>query len=126
MTAQFPVDFYREIPKDSRSTSHFSGDEREMTLAHFVSWCHREEEGGEGERGGPTMWRRREEGRGVVTPFGGGWRRGEGWSHRVEEEGRGVVPLCGGRGRGGCSAFVRSPLASLGAARGREEEVQHL
>ena len=68
----------------------------------LLSWYHREEEeGGEGERGGPTVWRRR-------------------------EEGRGVVPPCGGRGRGGCSAFVRSPLASLGAAWGREEEVQHL
>ena len=71
-----------------------------------------EEEGG-GERGGTTVWRRSEEGRG--------------WSHRVEEEGRGVVPPSGGRGRGGgCSALVRSPLASLGAAWGREEEVQHL
>ena len=30
------------------------------------------------------------------------------------------------RERGGRSAFVRSPLASLGAAWGREEEVQHL
>ena len=64
-------------------------------------WYHRVEEEGGGERGGPTVWRRR-------------------------EEGRGVVPPCGGRGRGGCSAFVRSPLASLGAAWGREEEVQHL
>ena len=60
------------------------------------------EEEGEGERGGTTVWRRR-------------------------EERRGVVPPCGGRGRGGgCSAFVRSPLASLGAEWGREEEVQHL
>ena len=42
-----------------------------MTLAHFLSWCHREEEGGEGwshrveeegegERGGPTVWRKSE------------------------------------------------------------------
>ena len=62
---------------------------------------HVEEEGG-GERGGTTVWRKR-------------------------EKGRGVVPPCGGRGRGGgCSAFVRSPLASLGAAWCREEEVQHL
>ena len=61
-----------------------------------------EEEGG-GERGGPTVWRRRGE--------------GEGWYHRVEEEGagerggatvrrksergRGVVPPCGGRVREG-------------------------
>ena len=34
------------------------------------------------------MWRRREEGRGVV-PQCGGRREGEGWSHRVEEEGEG-------------------------------------
>ena len=81
-----------------------------------------EEEGG--KWGGPTVWRRRERGGTTV------WRRseeGRGWSHRVEEEGRGVVPPSGGRGRGGgCSALVRSPLASLGAAWGREEEVQHL
>ena len=32
------------------------------------------------------MWRRREEGRGVVPPRGGGGRKGEGWSLRVEEE----------------------------------------
>ena len=100
------------------------------------------EEEGERERGGPTVRRKRERGRGVVPPCGGRGRRGERWSHREEEEaegerggttvwrrreeGRGVVPPCGRRGRGGCSAFVRSPLASLGAAWGREEEVQHL
>ena len=53
-----------------------------MTLAHFVSWCHREEEGGEGERGGPTVWR----------------RRGEGWYPREEEEeeeeGEGRFSIC--------------------------------
>ena len=37
--------------------------------------CHREEEEGEGEMGGPTVWRKRE--------------RGEGWYHREEEEGEG-------------------------------------
>ena len=76
------------------------------------------------ERGGPTVWRRR----------GEGWchreeEEGEGWSHRVEEEGggeRGGATVRRKRERGGCSAFVRSPLASLGAAWGREEEVQHL
>ena len=65
-------------------------------------WYHRVEEEGGGERGGPTVWRRREEGRGVVPPCGGGvrrgeggptvWRRrGEGWYHRVEEDGEGEV-----------------------------------
>ena len=34
-------------------------------------WYHRVEEEGGGERGGPTVWRRREEGRGVVPPCGG-------------------------------------------------------
>ena len=52
-----------------------------------------------GERGGPTVRRKRERG---------------GPNVRKKRE------------RGGCSAFVRSPLASLGAAWGREEEVQHL
>ena len=37
--------------------------------------------------GGTTVWRRREEGRGVVPPCGGRGRGGEGWYHRVEEEG---------------------------------------
>ena len=31
-------------------------------------WCHREEEEGEGERGGTTVWRKSERGRGVVPP----------------------------------------------------------
>ena len=54
--------FYREIPKNSRSSSHFF-------LRPFLSWCHREEvEGGEGERGGATLRRKRERGRGVVPP----------------------------------------------------------
>ena len=81
-----------------------------MTLAHFVSWCHREEEGGEGwshhveeegegegwyhrveeegagERGGATVRRKRKRGRGVVPPCGGSGRGGEGWCHPVEEE----------------------------------------
>ena len=52
-----------------------------------------------GKRGGPTVRRKRERGGPTV---------------RKKRE------------RGGCSAFVRSPLASLGAAWGREEEeVQH-
>ena len=72
------VTFYREIPKDSRSSSHFFTE-------RLLSWSHREEEEGEGERSGPTVRRKRE--------------RGEGWSHREEEEGegRGLVPPCGGR-----------------------------
>ena len=45
-----------------------------------------DEEGG-GERGGPTVRRKREKGRGVVPLCGGGGKRGEGWSHREEEEG---------------------------------------
>ena len=52
-------------------------------------WSHRLED--EGERSGPTVWRKRERGRGVVPPCGGGGRRGEEWSHRVEEEGGEVV-----------------------------------
>ena len=47
------------------------------------------EEEGEGERGGTTLWRKREEVRGVVPPCGGRRRAGEGWYHRVEEEGEG-------------------------------------
>ena len=63
----------------------------------------------------------------MVPPCGGRRREGEGWSHREEEEGeRGGATVRRKRERGGCSAFVRSPLASLGAAWGREEEVQHL
>ena len=73
-------------------------------------WRRREEGGG--ERGGTTVWRRREERRGVVPPCGG---RGRG------REGGATVRRK--RERGGCSAFVRSPLASLGAAWGREEDV---
>ena len=68
-----------------------------MTLAHFLSWCHCEEEGGEGERGGPTVRRKRERGGATVRrkrERGGPtvWRkreRGEGWCHREEEEGEG-------------------------------------
>ena len=56
-----------------------------------------------GKRGGTTVWRKRERGKGVVPPCGGRGRGGEGWYHRVEEEGEGVgvVPPCGGRGIGG-------------------------
>ena len=64
--------FYREIPKDSRSSSHFFStpflswshrEERERE-----GWSHREEEEGERERVGPTVRRKRERGRGVVPP----------------------------------------------------------
>ena len=46
------------------------------------------EEEGEGERGGTTVWRKRERGRGVVPPCGRRGRGGEEWYHRVEGEGR--------------------------------------
>ena len=45
-----------------------------------------------GERGGPTVWRRREEGRGVVPPCGGRGRGGRSgttvWRMRDGGEGR--------------------------------------
>ena len=44
-------------------------------LRPFLSWCHREEEEGEEERGGAIVGRR--------------GREGEGWCHREEEEGEG-------------------------------------
>ena len=74
---------------------------------------------GRGERGGPTVWRKRERGGATVRRKREG---GEGWSHHVEEEGeeerggttvwrkrergRGVVPPCGGRVREGEGAGV--------------------
>ena len=65
----------------------------------------------------------------MVPPCGGRGREGEGWYHREEEKGereRGGTTVRRKRKRRGCSAFVRSPLASIGAEWGREEEVQHL
>ena len=69
--------FHREIAEHSRSSNHFLGGNH-----HLLSWSHRVEEGGRrgegwyhrveeeggGERGGPTMRRKRERGRGVVPP----------------------------------------------------------
>ena len=74
------------------------------------------------------MRRKRERGRGVVPPCGGGGRRGEGWCHREEEEGegRGVVPSWveeEERERGG--AVVRRKGERVGpivGRRGREGE----
>ena len=81
--------FYRELPKDSRSSSHFLSSSSSSSSDPYSVLYHRVEEEGEGERGGTTVWRKRERGRGVVPPCGGRVRGGEGWYHRVEEEGGG-------------------------------------
>ena len=97
--------FYREIPKDSRSSSHFLSSDPYSVLYHRV------EEEGEGERGGTTVWRKREKGRGVVPPCGGRGRRGEGWYQRVEEGGEGWYHRVEEEGegeRGGATGWRKS------------------
>ena len=51
------------------------------------------EEEGEGERGGTTVWRKRERGRGVVPPCGGRGRGGRSGTTvwRKRDRGRGEV-----------------------------------
>ena len=56
-----PTIFYREIPKDSRSSSHFLSSSSDP---YSVGPTVRRER----ERGGPTVRRKRVRGRGVVPP----------------------------------------------------------
>ena len=77
--------FYRKIPKDSRSSSHFLSSSDPFSVGTTVR-RKRGERGGttvrrkRGERGGNTMRRKREE-------CGGNTVR-----RKREERGRGVVP----------------------------------
>ena len=57
------LDFYREIPKDSRSSSHFL-----LFLLLSDPYSVGPTVRRERERGGPTVRRKRVRGRGVVPP----------------------------------------------------------
>ena len=68
--------FTARLRKHSWSSSHFFA-------SPFLSWCHRAEEEGKGERGGATMGRRGREGGGerCGANMGRRGRGGEMWCH---------------------------------------------